>query len=151
MRAIFRTQDGTGCTSLLCVFSSALMKFTPQFCHPLWVLLLTHLLAQLTLCPKPSPNWDLSTHPSHSGLFTPQTEGLLRLRRTMAFGKTQYPLIPHLRGREVAPQSQGPQLVLCHRSLALRSRSDNQTTVACLCSWPVPGSDTHWGYVCLER
>lgn len=92
----------TGCTSLLHVFPSSLMKVSPQFCHLLWVLLLTHLLAQLTLCPKPSPTWDLSTHPSC--LFRPQMEGLLRLRRKMAFENTQYPHIPHLKVREV-PQS----------------------------------------------
>lgn len=143
MRALFRAQDGTGCTSLLRVFCSALMKFTLQFCHLLWVL--------LTLCPKPSPTWGLSTYSSRSGLFRPQTEGLLWLRRKMAFGKNQYPHIPHLKVRVVVHQCQGPPLVLCHRSLPLRSHSDNQTAVACLCSWPVPCSDTHWGYECLER
>lgn len=58
-----RQKEGTSCTSLLRAFSSTLRKFTLQFCHLTWVLLLTHLLAQLTLCPKPSPAWDLSTHP----------------------------------------------------------------------------------------
>lgn len=104
-------------------------KFTPQFCNLLWVLLLSHVLAQLTLCPKLSPTWGLSTHSSH--LFRPQNEGLPRLRRKMAFGKTQYPHIHHLKVREAVPQCQGPQLVLCLRSLPLRSHGDNQRDVAC--------------------
>lgn len=99
-------------------------------CHLTWVLLLTHLLAQLILCPKPSPAGDLSTHPPCSGFFRPQrlspvTFLTLRLRREIALGKTQYSHIPHLKVREVVPQSQRPQLVLCLQSLPFRWHPDS--------------------------
>lgn len=66
----------------------------------------------------------------------------------MAFGKTQCPHVPHLKVREAVPQSQGSQLVSCHRSLPLRSQCqpDSCDITAGQCH-----AGTHSGITCTQR